>query len=80
MFNASPIMRTTFAGDAGNVRLLHARGGDVNRKMFLLGAFPTSPLGLAIRFGEVDMMKSPRASRCTMATSTDTRRCSTLRR
>ncbi len=58
MFNASPILLATYAGEIGNISLLHANGGDVNRKMLLLGQFPTSSLSLAVSFGEVDVMKT----------------------
>jgi len=58
MFNASPLLLATYAGEPGNVSLLHAKGGDANRKMLLLGAFPMSPLALAVSFGEVDVMRA----------------------
>ena len=57
MFNASPLMLATYAGEPVNVSLLHAKGADANRRMVLLGAFPMSPLALAISFGEVDTIK-----------------------
>jgi ankyrin repeat protein len=40
------------------VALLHGKGVDVNRKMLLLGAFATSPLAVAVNFGEVDVIKA----------------------
>ena len=58
MLNASPLVLAAYAGDAGNISLLHAKRVDVNRKMMLLGVFPTSPLGTAVNFGEVDVMKA----------------------
>lgn len=58
MFNASPISLATYAGEAANISLLHSKGGDVNRSMLVIGAFPTSPLSLAISFGEVEVMKT----------------------
>src|SRR4029077_2177917 len=57
MFNASPLVLATFAGEPGVVGLLRAKNADVNRKMLLLGAFPVSPLGLAVSFGEVEEMQ-----------------------
>jgi ankyrin repeat protein len=57
MFNASPIFLAAYAGDTGNISLLHTKGGDVNRSMLVIGAFPTSPLTLAVSFGEVEVMK-----------------------
>jgi ankyrin repeat protein len=58
MFNASPIFLATYAGEAGNISLLHAKGGDVNRPMLVLGAFSTSPLAVAISLDEVEVMKA----------------------
>ncbi len=58
LFNASPLVLATYAGDVGNVSMLHEKGGDVNRKMLLSGAFAVSPLSIAVSFGEVDVMKA----------------------
>jgi ankyrin repeat protein len=58
MFIASPLMLAAYAGEPGNVSLLHAKGGDVNRKMLLIGAFPASAMATAVSFGGVDMIKA----------------------
>jgi ankyrin repeat protein len=58
LFNASPMVLATFAGEPGNIALLRGKGADPNRKMLLLGTFPISPLGLATSLGEVEMMKA----------------------
>jgi ankyrin repeat protein len=48
----------TYAGDAGNIALLHAKGGDANRPMLLVGAFPTTPLALAVTFDDADLIQA----------------------
>ncbi len=53
LFNASPLMLASIACDSGNVALLHARGADANRKMLLLGFFPSSPLMMASITGDL---------------------------
>lgn len=62
LFNASPIMLATFAGEAGNISLLHAKGGDANRSMVLVGAFPFSPMAIAVAYHELDVLKALIAS------------------
>ncbi len=44
MFDASPLILAAFAGDRENIALLLEKGADPNRRMKLLGMFPTSPL------------------------------------
>ncbi len=58
MFNASPLMLAAMAGDAGNVTLLRSKGADPNRKMLLLGAFPTSPLSIVAGSGDAVTMRA----------------------
>jgi ankyrin repeat protein len=58
LFSASPLVLSVYAGDAANIALLHSKGADVNRKMMLLGIFPTSPLFAAAAFGEVEVMRA----------------------
>ena len=58
MFNASALFLAAYAGEAGNVTLLKAKGADVNRKMMLIGAFPESPMMVAVALGEVEVMKT----------------------
>lgn len=58
LFNASPLMLAALANDAANVALLHGNGGDANRKMLLLGAFPSSPLNIAVSSGDVPTMRA----------------------
>ena len=58
LFNASPLMLAAMASDAENVRLLLAYGADANRKMVILGMFPTSPLMGVLGFGNVDVINA----------------------
>jgi len=51
-FDASPLFLAALAGDRGNIALLLAKGADPNRKMDLIGMFPTSPLFAAVGFGD----------------------------
>jgi hypothetical protein len=51
-FDASPLFLAALAGDRDNITLLLAKGADPNRKMDLLGMFPTSPLFSAVGFGD----------------------------
>jgi ankyrin repeat protein len=57
-FNASRLMLAAMAGDPGNVTLLHAKGADPNRKMLLIGVFPTSPLSVAATTGDVPTIRA----------------------
>ena len=52
MFDASALMLASMAGDCDNVRLLLAKEVDPNRRMNLIGNFPTSPLLAAVGFGD----------------------------
>ncbi len=58
MFNASPLFLAGMAGDAENIALLRSKGADPNRKMVILGIFPTSPLFAALSPGEVAPVKA----------------------
>ena len=51
-FRASPLFLAALAGDRDNIALLLAKGADANRKMNMLGMFPTSPLFGAVSFGD----------------------------
>ena len=52
LFNASPLLLAALAGDRDNVAILLAKGADANRKMNLIGMFPTSPLFGAVGYGD----------------------------
>jgi ankyrin repeat protein len=52
MFNASPLFLAAMAGDRDNIALLLANGADANRKMDIIGIFPSSPLLGAVPFGD----------------------------
>ena len=58
MFNASPLLLAVFAGDPATLELLHSKGADANRRMLLLGAFPTSPLAQAVAMGEPEVIRA----------------------
>src|SRR5208283_2104275 len=49
---ASPLFLAAMAGDRDNIALLLAKGANPNRKMELIGMFPTSPLFEAVAFGD----------------------------
>ncbi|MGA3327428.1 MAG: ankyrin repeat domain-containing protein [Terriglobia bacterium] len=51
-FNASPLFLAALTGDRENIALLRAKGADPNRRMDLIGMFPSSPLFTAVAFGE----------------------------
>lgn len=53
MFEASPLFLAVMAGDRENVALLLAKGADPNRRMEIIGVFPTSPLFEAAFLGDV---------------------------
>ncbi len=57
-YNASPFFLAAFTGDRDNMALLLAKGADPNRRMDLLGQFPTSPLIAAVDFGDVATVKA----------------------
>jgi len=50
--NASPLFLAAIAGDRENIALLLAKGADPNRRMDIIGMFPTSPLIGALSFGD----------------------------
>ena len=58
MFNASPLLLAVFAGEPATLELLHSKGADANRKMLLLGAFPTSPMAQAVAMGEPEVIRA----------------------
>jgi len=58
MFDASPLFFAAEAGDVDNVSLLLAKGADPNRRMRVLGLFPTSPLFAAVPFGDPVVVKA----------------------
>src|SRR5208283_597150 len=49
--DASPLFLATLAGDRDIISLLLAKSADPNRKMDLIGMFPTSPLFAAVGYG-----------------------------
>jgi ankyrin repeat protein len=51
-FGASPLFLAALAGDCDNIALLLAKGADPNRRMDVLGMFPSSPLFTAVGFGD----------------------------
>ena len=51
-FDATPLFLAAFAGDRDNIALLLAKGADPNRRMNLIGQFPTSPLLGAVLLGD----------------------------
>jgi ankyrin repeat protein len=51
-FDASPLFLASLIGDRDNIGLLLARGADPNKKMDLIGMFPSSPLLTAVGFGD----------------------------
>jgi len=57
-FDASPLILAAFAGDRDNIALLLAKGADPNRRMNLLGMFPTSPLFGAVGFGDAAVVQA----------------------
>jgi ankyrin repeat protein len=57
LYNASPLFLAVFTGDRETVKLLLAKGADVQRKMNMLGFFPNSPLFLAATFDDVETLK-----------------------
>lgn len=58
MYDASPLFLAASAGDVDNINLLLARGADPNRRMDLIGMFPTSPLVQAVGFGDPRVVKA----------------------
>ena len=58
LFNASPLMLASMAGDAENVRLLLAKGADPNRKMLAIGFFPLTPLLSAVSYEDPALIRS----------------------
>jgi ankyrin repeat protein len=58
MYNASPYFLAAFTGDRANMALLLAKNADPNRKMNLLGMFPSSPLFGAVGFGDPEVVRA----------------------
>lgn len=58
MYNATPLFMAAVAGDRDNIALLRAKGADPNRRMNLIGMFPTSPLIGAVGFGDAAVVKA----------------------
>lgn len=58
ILDASPLFLAAMADDRDNVSLLLGKGADPNRKMRLIGMFPTSPLFEAVGFGDPAMIKA----------------------
>jgi ankyrin repeat protein len=58
MYNASPLFLAAEAGDRGNIALLLAKGADPNKRMDIIGQFPTSPLIGAVGFGDPAVVKA----------------------
>jgi ankyrin repeat protein len=56
--DASPLFLAALAGDGDNIALLLAKGADPNRKMDLIGMFPTSPLIAAVGFGDPGVVQA----------------------
>ena len=58
LYNASPLMMATMTGDIDSINLLLSKQADPNRKMNLIGMFPTSPLFAAVPFGDPAVVKA----------------------
>jgi ankyrin repeat protein len=58
MFNASPLFMAALTGDRQNIALLLAKGADPNRRMNIIGIFPTSPLFAAVGFGDPGVIQA----------------------
>jgi ankyrin repeat protein len=58
MFDASPLFLAASAGDLDNIALLLPKGADPNRKMDVIGMFPTSPLIQAVGFGDANVVQA----------------------
>ena len=56
--DASPLFLAALAGDQDNIALLVAKGADANRRMRLVGQFPTSPLMAAVTCGNPPVVKA----------------------
>jgi ankyrin repeat protein len=56
--DASPLALAAMPGDSDIIALLAAKGADANRRMRLVGQFPTSPLMAAVTFGNPAAMKA----------------------
>jgi ankyrin repeat protein len=52
MFDASPLFFAALAGDTENIGMLLAAGADPNRRMEVIGMFPSSPLFGSVGFGD----------------------------
>ncbi len=56
--DASPLFLAAMAGDRENIALLLGKGADPNRRMDIIGMFPTSPLIEAVGFGDPEVVKA----------------------
>jgi ankyrin repeat protein len=56
MFDASPLEFAALAGDQDNMTLLLGGGADPNRRMDMLGMFPSSPLFASVGFGDPEII------------------------
>ena len=56
--DASPLFLAALAGDRDNIALLLDKGADPNRKMDVIGMFPTSPLFQAVGFGDPGVVQA----------------------
>ena len=56
-YDASPLFLASMVGDRNNLALLLKSGADPNRKMNLIGSFPTSPLLDAVQLGDAAVVK-----------------------
>jgi len=58
VFDASPLILAAMAGDRDNLAQLLAKGADPNRRMDLIGMFPTSPLFVAATFPDPAILQA----------------------
>jgi ankyrin repeat protein len=56
MFNASPLVMATMAGDRAMVETLLKAGADVERPMMIVGMFPATPMALAAAWDEPELI------------------------
>jgi len=57
-FDASPLFLAAMSGDCDNIAVLLSKGADPNRRMKLIGQFPTSPLLGAVTFGDPAVIRA----------------------
>jgi hypothetical protein len=58
IYDASPLFFAALSGDVDNIALLLEKGADPNRRMDMLGMFPTSPLFVSLGFGYPEVIQS----------------------